>query len=136
MSSKACVVLGSGDEEDAPRCERPQVGKIHVCLVKNHDFSLGKPGAKLLRPDAVVLPGGIDDGEPRQEAPQVHSQVTFGRGFSPPMLRPVHARSHQLDRGRVHHVNRPLELARKPFAGLAADKGRGQVAQVFRHRPE
>ena len=54
---------------------------VDVGFVKNHDFSLGKPGAQLLGPDAVALLGGVDDGEARQEAGEVHAQMALGRGL-------------------------------------------------------
>src|SRR2546422_6996732 len=62
--------------------------------------------------------------------------MTLSRGLATPMLGPIHTGGNQLNRRRIHHVDRPLELARKPLGRLAADKFRRQVSQMFIDRPE
>ena len=128
------VVLRPGDEEDPALFERPQVNVVDVGFVKNHDFSLGKPGAQLFGADAVVLLGGIDNGKARQATGEIHAQMALGRGLPPPMLRPAHARRDQLDGRRVHHVDGVTKTPGE-FSAALAETGEVRL-QMIQHRPE
>jgi len=58
----AChVVPRPGNKEDASLHERPEVPKVDVRFVENHDFSLGETGAQLPGPRVVVLAGRVHD---------------------------------------------------------------------------
>ena len=112
------------------------MGEVNVSLVKYDDFTRLDPRAHLPRPLGIVVPGGVDNGKARQKTLQVQTQMAFGGGFPPPMLGPIHARGNQLDGGRVHQMNRPLEPPDKSFPRFATDEARREIAQVFEHRPE
>ena len=129
------VILGPGDEKDPALGERPQVGKVQVGFVKEHDLTVPQAGAHLGRPRAVVLPGGIDDGEAGQEALQVDPQVALRRRLASPVLRPVHARGDQLDGRGVHHMDRPAEAPAQALVPATAKAGM-QGLQVRQHCPE
>jgi hypothetical protein len=45
----AChVVIGPGEDKDAPLHERPEVAEVYVGIVDNHNVSLGEASAQLL----------------------------------------------------------------------------------------
>ena len=53
--------------KDASLSERPEVRKMHLRPVEDRDFPLAQAGAQFRGAHAVVLAGGIHDGEARQE---------------------------------------------------------------------
>lgn len=74
------VVLGPGDPPDAPVIQIEEMIEIHVGLVEHDDFACGDVRADLAGALAVVLPGGIDNGERGQETVQIEPQVQLGSG--------------------------------------------------------
>ena len=111
------------------------MGKVQVSLVKYDDFTGPNGGAQFPCPFGVVMAGGVDEGKTRQEAVQIQPQMTFGGGFAPPMLGPVQARGHQLNRGRVHHVDDAFKAAGQAKA-LATGKVWLERLQMLQHPPE
>ncbi len=75
-------------------------------------------------------------GRPASYSPQIaaHSQAVRGIELDPYEIDydstggPVHARSDQLDRGRIGNVNRALEPPEKFLARFAADKLRREIS--------
>lgn len=110
--------------------------EIHVSLVKQDDFTRAQPGADFPGALVVVVLGGVDKGKGGQEIPAVQPQMALGGGFSPAMLGPVHAGSHQLDGGGIHRMNRAFEPVEQPLALPASGKARVQGLEVFQDRPE
>src|ERR1700678_1590639 len=133
----AChVVLGAGDEEDAPLHERPEVPEVDVRFVENHDFSLEEAGAQLPGPRVVVLTGRVHDRKARQEALEVQPQMALRSRLAPAVFRPAHARGHQLDRRRVHRVDRTAEPPGYPAFPAASNKRGTRRLQVPEHGAE
>jgi len=77
--------------------------------VKSCDLAGANAGAHLASAAGVVMTGGVDNGEPRQERLQIQPQMTLGGGFAAAMLRPVQTGSDPLEGGGVHHVDAPAE---------------------------
>src|SRR5439155_17944754 len=71
----------------------------------------------------------------RQKTLQVEPQMTLGRRLASPMLGPVHTVGHQLQRGRIHQVDHPLEAEGKP-ATPATSKTRTEILQVLQSLPK
>jgi hypothetical protein len=130
------VVLGAGNPEDAALDQRPEVAEINVSLVEEDNLSGANARANLPGALGIVVAGGVNEGEAGQEAVEVEPQVALGRRFAPTMLRPVHARGHQLDRGGVDHMNHAAETARQTPAPLSGGEPRVEAAQMLQHRPE
>ena len=105
----AHVVLGSGDPADAPLVKVAEVLEVHISFVKEHHFALLDARADFAGALVVVVLGRVDDREARQKALEVEPQMALRGGLAPAMLRPVHARGHQLDGRGVHHMDGALE---------------------------
>src|SRR5208282_1210315 len=129
------VVLGTSNPENLATGQVRQVCKVHVSLVENDNFTRLNTGAKFTCPAAVMLASGIHDGTAGQEGLEVEPDMTFGGGLAPTMLGPVQRAGHQLDGGRIHDVNEPLETEGEPGRAVAAKSGL-QRLQMFQHRPE
>lgn len=129
------VFLGSGDPEDAIGLQTGQVVKIHVGLVKNNDFTGLEPSTQFPRLGVIVKPSGIDDDTPRQETLQVQPDVTLGGRLAAPMLGPIQALGHQLDGGRIHRMDRPVEPPQVLAPELAVPEGRALGCQNLKHLP-
>jgi len=115
------VVLGPGHPENSPRRQIRQMPEIHVGLVEDDDFPRKKARAEFARPRVVVLPGGADHEADGKEAVQIESQVHLGRGFPPPVFRPVHAVGEELEHRGIHGVDAHLESAQHPSASSSRD---------------
>ena len=116
------VLLGPGHPDHPPLLQVRQMAEVDVSLVKYDDFTLLDPGAQLPGPLGVRVPRRVDDRKTGQKTLQVQPQMTLGGGLPSPMLGPVHTRGDQLDGGRVHHVDLPLELPHKALAGFPLTK--------------
>ena len=115
------VVFGARDPEDVACRQVGQVLEVDVGLVEDDDFAWFNARAQLARPEAVVLAGGVDDGEARQEALQVEADVALGGGFAAPVLGPIHAPGDQLNGRGVDDVNGALEAEGEAWATTAAE---------------
>src|SRR6185437_6947811 len=133
---EAQIVLGPRHPKDHAPAQVGQMSEVDVSLVEYDDFARLDPGAQLPGAFGVVMPGGVHDGETRQETLQVQAQMALGGVLAPTMSRPIHAGSDQREGGRVHEVNGPFEFSGKAVAGFAADKTRREFSQVLEHGPE
>jgi hypothetical protein len=125
------VVLGAVDLKNLTTGQVCQVFRVHVSSVENGDFTRLNIGAKLTRPDAVMLGGGVHDGAAGQEGLEIEPDMAFGGGD----VWPSPASGHQLNGGRIHDVDEPLETKGEARRAVAA-KGGLQRLQMFQHRPE
>ena len=116
------VVLGPGHPENSPRRQIRQMPEIHVGLVEDDDFPRKKARAEFARPRVVVLPGGTDHEAGGKEAVQIESQVHLGRGFPPPVFRPVHAVGEELEHRGIHGMNAHFESAQHPSVSASRDE--------------
>ncbi len=67
-----------------------------------------------------MFAGGVHEGEARQEGLQIEPDMALGGGFAAAMFGPVQTAGDQLNGGRVHDMNHPLETEgerRAPVAG-------------------
>jgi hypothetical protein len=112
------------------------MGEVQVSLVKYDNFARLDPHAEFPGAFGVVVPGGVHDGEARQNTLEVQPQMTVGGGLARAAARSVHARSNQRNGSRVHQMNRAAESPGKAPARLTADKARRETAQVIQHRTE
>ena len=129
------VVLGAGDPEDAALRQIRQMVEIHISLVEDDDFTRLNTGAKLTRPDTVMFGGSVHDGAAGQEGLEIEADMAFGGGLAAAMFGPVQRTGHQLDGGRIHDVNEPLETEGEARRAVAA-KGGLQGLQMFQYCPE
>lgn len=132
----AHVVLGSGDPEHTPSCQREQVLEVDVGLVKDGDLSRHQPGTQGNHAAAVVVGTLFDHCKRREEGLQVQTQMQLGRRLAPTVLRPVHAVGNQSDRRRVDAINGLLESARQPLVTPRRTEARELVLQMVEHLPE
>ncbi len=84
----------------------------------------------------VIVFGRVDDGEARQEALQVQPQVAFGCGLATAVFGPIQARGHQLDRGRIHHMDGPSKPTGQAPKAAAGSELRLDTLQMSEHTPE
>ena len=70
-----------------------------------------------------------------QETLQIQSHVTFGSGFAPPVLGPIHTAGHQLNGGAVDDVNHSFESEGKAGAPPPAEL-RSHPLQFGQHFPK
>ena len=110
------IILGPADPKDPVGLQAGEMVKVHVGLVKHHDFPGLKPGAQFPRLGAIMEPRGIDNDAPRQETLQVQPDMTFGGRLPASVLCPVQALGDQLDGGRIHGMDRPVEPAQPDIA--------------------
>ena len=129
------VVLGPADPPEAAPRKFKKVIEVQVGLVEHHDFALLQRGAKPPCLPAVVELGRVDDGALGQEGLQVQPQMALRRRLPPPVLRPVHAVGHQLDRGRVQGVNHLVEPPQISPPHLSFRKARRLIHQVRHDLP-
>jgi hypothetical protein len=129
------VVLGAGDPEDAAHGKVGEMLEVHIGLVEDDDFTLLNIGAKLSGPDGVMLGGGVHDGAAGQEGLEIEADMAFGGGLAAAMFGPVQGTRHQLDGGRVHDMDEPLEPEGELRAAVAAEAGLDGL-QMCQHRPE
>src|SRR5438445_3496951 len=129
------IILGSGDPEDLPHGQIGQMLKVHIGFVKDHNFPGLHACAQFVRPPVVVLSGAVHQCKAGQEALQVEPHVTLGGRFAPTVLGPIHTPSHQLNGGRVNHMNQALEPEGEARA-TSSPKARMELLQMLEHRPE
>ena len=129
------VILGAGYPEYAALRQVRQMGEIHIRLVEDDDFTRLNMGAKLARSDAVMLGGGVHDGAAGQEGLEIEPDMAFGSSLAAAVFGPVQRAGHQLDGGRIHDVDEPLETEGEARRAVAAEGGL-QGLQMFQHRPE
>jgi hypothetical protein len=129
------VVLGARDPEDVARRQVGQVLEVDVSLVEDDDFAWFHARAQLTRPEVVVLAGGVEDGEARQEALQVEADVALGGGFAAPVLGPVHASGDPLNGRGVDDVNGALESEGEAWATTVTEL-RNERLEVMESLPE
>lgn len=110
-----------------------QVVEIHIGLVKHHDFTSLKPRTQVASLGVFVELGGIHDDRLWEKALKIQVHMALGRRLSAPVSRPVHAIGRQLDRGRVHGVDRLVEPSQIAPAHLASGRRRVLLLQVFHH---
>ena len=128
-------VLGAGEPEDAAHGEVGEMGEIEIGLVEEDDFTRLNIGAKLARAAIVVFGRGIQDDAAREEGLEVEAKMAFGGRLAAAMFGPVQGAGHELNGGRIHHMDEPLETEGKARTVLAAEGGLDGL-QMFHHRPE
>ena len=111
------------------------MGEVQIRLVKDDNLPGLHARAHFPRPQVVMFPGGVHQGELRQERLQIQPHMTLGRRLAPTMFGPVQTPGDQLDGRRIHEVNHPLEPEGEARPGTGA-KVRGQRLQVRQHFPE
>ena len=129
------IILGARDPEHLPHRQVGEMGKIQIRLVKDDNLPGLHARAHFPRPPVVMFPGGVHQRELGQERLQIQPHVTFGGRLAPAMFGPVQTPSDQLDRGRVHDMNHPLE-PKGEARTVPCAKVRGQRLQVRQHFPE
>ena len=129
------IVLGPRDPEYFPHRQIGEMGKVQIRLVKDDNLPGLHACAHFPRPQIVMFPGGIHQRELGQESLQIQSHMAFGRRLAPAMFGPVQTPGDQLDGGRIHDVNHPLEPEGEARPVPCA-KVRGQRLQVRQHFPE
>jgi hypothetical protein len=82
-----------------------------------------------------MLGGGVHDGATGQEGLEIEPDMAFGGGLAAAMFGPVQRACHQLDGGRVHDVDEPLETEGELRMTVAAEGGL-QGVQMIQHGPE
>jgi len=129
------VVLRPANPPDATLRQIEEVLELGVGLVKHGDFTGAEPSTQISSLGAVMMLCRVHDGALRKEALQVKAQVTLSGGFTAAVLSPVHAVGNQLDRGRVHRVNRLTEAAQVSPAHFALREAGNGIHQVLHHTP-
>src|SRR5208282_2421315 len=129
------VVLGASDPKNAALRQVGQMSEVHISLVEDGNFTRLNMGAKLARPDAVMLGGGVHDGATGQKGLEIEPNMAFGGGLAAAMFGPVHRAGHQLDGGGVHDVDKPFETEGKAGSAVAAEGGLHGL-QMLQHCPE
>src|ERR1019366_706125 len=112
-----------------------EVEQIQVGFVENHDLPGQQARAHLPSLLGVTVARRVHDSKPGQKSLQVEPQMTFGRRLAPPMLGPVHGVGHQLNGGRIHQVDHPLETEGKPWPPPTT-KTRTEIVQVLQSLPK
>src|SRR6266498_2275191 len=100
-----------------------EVEQIQIGFVENHDLPGQQARAQLPSLLGVAVTRRVHDSKSWQKTLQVQPQMTFGRRLAPSMLGPVHAVGHQLNGGRIHEVDHPLETKGKSGPPPAAEAG-------------
>ena len=129
------MVLSPADPPKAALRKFEERVEIQVGLVDYHDFAFLQRGAKFPRLSVIVELGRIDDGALGQEGLQVHAQMALCRRLPAPVLRPVHAVGHQLDRGRIQGVDDLAETAQVAMSNLAFCEARRLIHHVLHDLP-
>ena len=129
------IILGTSDPKDTTLGQVGKVSEVEVSLVKDNDFTRLNIGAKLTGPAVVMFGGSVHDGASWQESLEIKPDVAFGGGFTPTMFGPVQRSGHQLNGGRVHNMDEPLESERKTGTTVASEVGLDRL-QMFQHCPE
>ena len=129
------VVLGAGDPEHLPHRQVGEMGEVQIRLVKDHNLPGAHAGAHFARPQVVVFARRGHQCELGQEGLEIEPDMALGGSFAPAMFGPVQTAGDELNGGRVHDVNHPLEAAGKPRP-VARSKSRRQGLQVRQHFPE
>ena len=129
------VILGAGDPEDFAHGKVGEMGEVQISPVEEDDFTRLNIGAQLAGAAVVMFGGGVQDDAAWQEGLEVEAEMAFGGGFAPTMFGPVQRAGHQLNGGRVHDLDEPLETEGKTRTVVAAE-GRLDRLQMFHHRPE
>ena len=129
------VVLGAGDPADAPHRQIGQMGEIQIRFVEEDDLPGPHARAEFAGAEAVVFPGGADDGKAGEEGLQVQAEMALGGGLAATVLGPVQTASDQLDGSGVHEVDGALE-AEGELGPTATAEARVNLLEIFEHRPE
>ena len=130
------VHLGPGDPEDAADEQAEEVGEVDVGPVEDDDLPGADAGADLAGTGRVIVAGGVDDGEARQEALEVQPEVALGGGLAPPVLGPIQTRGNELNGGGVDHMDDALEATGQAFEASPGTELRLDRLQMGKHRPE
>ena len=130
------VVLGASDPPDASWLQWVEMGKVHVSLVKEHDFAGAPARADFAGPLGVVVPGRVDEAKEGPVTVEVQPPMALGGGLASPGLGPIPAGGDQLKGGRVHHADRRLAARGQPFARAAGGEAWRRAAQMIPSRPE
>src|ERR1017187_6408807 len=128
-------LLGSRYPANPTLEQLEEVEQVQIGFVENHDLPGQQARAHLPSFLGVTVARRVHDGKPRQKTLQVEPQMTFGRRLAPPMLGPVHAVGHQLNGGRIHQMDHPLETEGKP-GPPPATKARTETLQVLQGLPK
>ena len=129
------IVLGARDPEHLAHGQVSEMGEVQIRLVKDDNLPGLYARTHFPRPQVVMFPSGGHQRELGQERLQIQPHMAFGGRLTPAMFGPVQTPGDQLDGGRVHDVNHPLEPEGETRPVLCA-KVRGQRLQVRQHFPE
>ena len=110
--------------------------KSGVGPVEDDDLPGADAGADLAGTGRVIVAGGVDDGEARQEALEVQPEVALGGGLAPPVLGPIQTRGNELNGGGVDHMDDALEATGQAFEASPGTELRLDRLQMGKHRPE
>ena len=129
------IILGTGDPKDLARGQVGQMGEVQIGLVKDHNLPGQHVRAQFARPAVVVFAGGVHQGEAGQEGLQVEADMALGGGFAAAMFGPVQTAGDELNGGRVHDMDEPLEAEGELRAALGPE-ARMELLQMLEHGPE
>ena len=134
-------------EERPPDLKPEQKAEVDVAPVREKDVARLEPRRQRGSPRRVVVVGAFHHDDRRKKARDVQQDVCLRRGLATPVLGPVYAVQHELDRRRVDGVDGLPESVEKPFGPAALverlavnrdvvslKRGLHRPEQLLRHR--
>ena len=76
--------MATSDPKDAAGEQSEEVSEVDAVPVEDDDLPGADAGAALAGAGRVIVAGGVDDGEARQEGLEIQPEAALGAGLPPP----------------------------------------------------
>jgi hypothetical protein len=77
--------MATSDPKDAAGEQSEEVSEVDAVPVEDDDLPGADAGAALAGAGRVIVAGGVDDGEARQEGLEIPPEAALGSGLAPPV---------------------------------------------------